>query len=198
MTEQERIIIINAIKNILNMKIIDDKEFTLLNEYYIKDDRPFALVKDEIIELSNDKNYRDKIINNLKINLNKKIIISVIDFKDNNKDYFQIKYSDGTTKIEQNFFGKSGAEVFEIVKQKFQNKPTEIFEKLMTDIINKNSIDNTSNAQTKNKQKTLTNPSTHLKWYDEENGFMNMLFYIFITGISAGIIIMLILNIFIK
>ncbi|MBP3920884.1 MAG: hypothetical protein J6D28_04890 [Bacilli bacterium] len=191
MTVNERSMTTMALSNLLNMRIINDIEFNLLNEYYTNDERPFNLVKDEIIELANDKNYRDKIISHLGNNINTRVIISVIDFRENEKDFFQVKYNDGTSRIEENIFGKPAEQVFNTVVEKFSSNPTKTFEMLMDDIVVKNKLDaGESNGKTKVKR----HPNSIYKMFEDDAAFMNILFFIFLTGVSSGIIMMIILN----
>ena len=137
-------------------------------------------------------------------------IIDVEDLKDNNNTrYIKLKFGNGIEKVYESTLEENGKTMFDVYMTSGENSrinTTKFFlnavqtknELTKEEIENLHSIDEKikpSGNGLSNQKKLGTHPGTgktNLTWFEE--GFMNLLLLIFLTGISTGIILMVVLN----
>ena len=136
-----------------------------------------------------------------------KEIISVEDYDINDKKYMKLTYNDGTVRAFENTKPETGQMIFEVLKNTRPSEVTDLFHKLIqtekeidVSLLVSDDIDN-STSITQSKQKRLgAHPGVGYFFHSftEKDGFTNLLFFIFLTGISIGMVLMIVFNIVMK
>ncbi len=181
---------------------VSSEQLYILKDYYKNDTRNIDIIKKELKRLFEEPDYvHDKILEIKKSNKARKII-AVDDISKNGKSYIKLQYDDGSIRIFESNLTEKGSVMFEVLKQNPYNDMTNLFEALTQ---NANEVDpqefelNKSIGSTKGNQKRLgAHPQAGKFFHSDADGFMNLVFFIFLTGIGIGISLMIFINIFVK
>ena len=171
------------------------------NNKYIKEEK---MVKDFTYMHESNEYFKDK------INKISKEIIGVEDLKDeNNTRYIKLKFGNGTEKVYESTLEEKGSTMFDVYMTSGENSrinTTKFFldtvqtknELTEEEIKNLHPIDEeikTGGNGLSNQKSLGSHPGTgkvSLKWFEE--GSMNKLLLVFLTGIATGIIMMILIN----
>lgn len=181
---------------------VSSEQLYILKDYYKNDTRNIDIIKKELKRLFEEPDYvHDKILEIKKSNKARKII-AVDDISKNGKSYIKLQYDDGSIRIFESNLTEKGSVMFEVLKQNPYNDMTNLFEALTQ---NANEVDpqefepKKSIGSSKGNQKRLgAHPQAGKFFHSDTDGFMNLVFFIFLTGIGIGISLMIFINIFVK
>mgnify|MGYP006916124149 CR=1 FL=1 len=156
--------------------------------------------QEKILENNNEEEIETIDFNDIEITLKQKKLVSVRNFNIGDILYMELLYSDNTKKIFEDTLPESAQMTFEILSKDPNQNMTLIFDTLTKNLkeVNLNELEELSSVSKNNSnQKRLgTHPGVgnFLHSFMDKEGFMNLLFFIFLTGISSGIIIVIVLN----
>lgn len=183
---------------------VSDNDINTLRNYY---ENNKYITENKMVQdfayMHDNKEYFNK-----KISKISKEIIKVEDLKDKNElRYIKLIYGNGTEKVYESTLEEPGEVMFDIFMKSGDNSrinTTQFFEEAVQtknplteeEIKELQSIDYENKGGLSNQKRLGAHPgvgkTSSLVWLEE--GFMNLLFFIFLTGISTGIILMVVLN----
>lgn len=173
-------------------EMVNDNSFVTVSEVNDSLNKPSVDIK-EANDLNTDINQNnsmneDKVINDLD---QFRTLVSVRDID----KYIESTYSDGTIKTVLNTLGFPGSALFIKLKQKYTdfNIITDMYEKITKDCPLVSEV-KTSSGEEKGNRISLATGAGKLYDYDREAAKINVLFFVFLMGLSLGMVVMIVLN----